>query len=457
MAILQQRPNVLLAAETGGKNATIVTAMSDRGQAAKNIVYSAFGHCGQKCSATSLAILETEVYEDPVFKRQLVDAARSMGVGSAWAFENRMGPLIKPPQGDLKRALTELEPGESWALKPENLDNNPNLWTPGIKWDVQPGSTTHMTEFFGPVLGVMPAQNLEAAIDLVHQTGYGLTAGLESLDKREQAYFKANMRAGNLYINRGTTGAITLRQPFGGMGKSALGAGIKAGGPRYVAQFMDFTDMGLPAHGVLRNAHPLLRLAQEWENKCHWGQLPEHAGDIQKTVRAVKSCLYHWEQDFAQAQDFFHLRGQDNLLRYLPVGKVVVRVHARDSLFDILTRCAAAQIAGCDVLVSVPPGLDNAALAFIKDKEGRRLLGDTPLRIDTEEALIQMLPDIDRIRYAGPDRVPEALWTAAATTGFYIARSPVATHGVVELIHYLMDQTICDSYHRYGNLGERSL
>jgi RHH-type proline utilization regulon transcriptional repressor/proline dehydrogenase/delta 1-pyrroline-5-carboxylate dehydrogenase len=314
-----------------------------------------------------------------------------------------------------------------------------------------------MIEFFGPVLGVMPAKNLQEAIDLVHQTGYGLTAGLESLDRREQDYFKANMRAGNLYINRGTTGAITLRQPFGGMGKSALGAGIKAGGPRYVAQFMDFKDAGLPAYGVLHGAHPLLQLVQDWENKCNWNQLTEYAEDIKKTVRAVKSCLYHWTQDFAHTQDYFHLRGQDNLLRYLPVGKIVVRVHPQDTLFDILTRCAAAQIAGCDVAVSIPPALDNAAVAFIRDKEGQRLLGDTPLSVDTEDALIQMLPDIDRIRYAGPDRIPEALWSAAAATGFYIARTPVSMHGIVELIHYLREQSICDNYHRYGNLGERSL
>jgi len=457
MAILKQRPDVLLAAETGGKNATIVTAMSDRGQAAKNVVSSAFGHCGQKCSATSLLILEQEVYEDATFKRQLVDAAQSLGVGSAWDFENRMGPLIQPPRGALKKALTELEPGETWALKPVNKAENPYLWTPGIKWDVQPGSTTHMTEFFGPLLGVMSAQNLEEAIDLVHQTGYGLTAGLESLDKREQAYFKAHMRAGNLYVNRGTTGAITLRQPFGGMGKSALGAGIKAGGPRYVTQFMDFVETGLPQVGVLQAPHSLLHLVQEWENNLYWGQLSEYAGDLNKTIRAVKSCLYHWERDFSQEQDYFNLRGQDNLLRYLPVGKVVIRVHPHDALGDLLTRTAAARITGCQVVVSLPEGLDSQVVTFLRSKEGRRLLDTTPLTVDTDEDLIKMLPQIDRIRYAAPDRVPGPIWSAAASNGFYIARAPVLMHGAIELLHYLKEQSICDSYHRYGNLGERGL
>ncbi len=265
LTILNQRPDIFIAAETGGKNATIVTAMSDRDQAIKNAIYSAFGNCGQKCSATSLFILEKEVYEDKTFKKQLVDAAQSYLVGSAWDFKNKMGPLIQPPSGDLRQALTRLEPGESWALKPENIPGNPFLWTPGIKWGVQPGSYTHMTEFFGPLLGVMCAENLDHAIKIVNQTGYGLTSGLESLSYREQEHWKKRVNAGNLYINRGTTGAVVLRQPFGGMGKSALGAGIKAGGPNYISQFMNFTDIGPPSAGVIKKEYRLLRLSQEWK------------------------------------------------------------------------------------------------------------------------------------------------------------------------------------------------
>jgi hypothetical protein len=118
LRILQARPGVPLAAETGGKNATIVTAMADRDQAVKNVIQSAFGNAGQKCSATSLLILEKEVYGDDHFKAQLVDAASSFRTGSAWRFRNRMGPLVHRPGKELLRALTTLEPGETWALKP---------------------------------------------------------------------------------------------------------------------------------------------------------------------------------------------------------------------------------------------------------------------------------------------------------------------------------------------------
>ena len=457
LEMLRRKPGLLLGAETGGKNATIVTSMSDRDQAVKHIIYSAFGNSGQKCSATSLLILEKEIYQDPNFKRQLVDAARSFKVGSAWDFASKMGPLIRPPSGDLKQALTKLEPGESWALKPANIRDNPHLWTPGIKYGVQPGSYTHMTEFFGAILGVMRAENLDHAIELVNMTGYGLTSGLESLDVREQAKWKSRIRAGNLYINRGTTGAITLRQPFGGMGKSALGPAIKAGGPNYVAQFMNFAERDKPRIGAICKEHALLQMALAWRRKLLWGKLTEHAAALWQTVRAIKSYLYHWEQEFGVTKDYFHLRGQDNLHRYLPLGTIAVRLHAADGLFDVLARIAATRIAGSVPLVSIPETLDNAVTRFFTTVEGREILGHAPVRRQSDAALIAAMPILARIRYAAPDRVPETVLEAAARRGAYIARSPVLMEGRIELLHYVQNQSVCDNYHRYGNLGERSL
>ena len=457
LSILRQRPDVFLAAETGGKNATIVTAMSDRDQAIGNVIYSAFGNSGQKCSATSLLILENEVYDDPQFKRQLVDAARSFRTGSAWDFENKMGPLIYPPRRELKTALTQLENDEKWALKPAMEDNNPHMWTPGIKWDVRPGSITHLTEFFGPLLGVMRAEDLNHAIQMVNQTGYGLTSGLESLDPREQTRWKNSIKAGNLYINRGTTGAVTLRQPFGGMGKSALGAGFKAGGPTYVAQFMEFDEIEMPTAGTLQQTHRLLHLAQQWQQDLALGKFAGLVSDIEKTIRAIKSYLYQKEQVFGREIDYFHLRGQDNILRYLPIGKVVVRIHAKDTLFETLARIAATRISGCQLMVSVSEGLDNQVTKFLYAAEGRRLVGGHLILRQTDADLIAKLPDIDRIRYAAPDRVPPELFEAAAKTGFYIARNPVTMEGRIELLQYYRQQSICHTYHRYGNLGERAL
>ena len=457
MNILADKPSIFLAAETGGKNATIVTAMSDRDQAVKNVLHSAFSNCGQKCSATSLLVLETEVYEDDHFRQQLVDAAESFPTGSAWDFKNKMGPLIHPPSGDLERAFTTLEPGESWLLQPRMVDDNPYIWTPGIKWGTTAGSYTHRTEFFGPLLAVMKADNLDHAVEIVNATGFGLTSGIESLDRREQERWKSSIRAGNLYVNRGTTGAVTLRQPFGGMGKSAIGPAIKAGSPNYVAQFMTFAQAGHPVAGVIEKEHPLLRTVQEWQQKLDWGQLADHAADLEATVRAVKSYLHWWGREFSKEKDYFHLRGQDNLLRFLPLGTVMIRVHAEDTLFEVLARVAASSICGNQTIVSLPEDLDNDAARFLEGIEGRRVVRGKALRRQTDAEVAEAVQQVERIRYAAPERVPAAVFEAAAETGFYIAREPVLAEGRVELLHYVVNQSICDTYHRYGNLGERGL
>ncbi len=456
LQILKESPGVYLAAETGGKNATIVTDMADKDQAIKNVLHSAFSNCGQKCSATSLLILEESIYDDPHFKQQLADAVASMKVGPAWTLSNKLAALIKPPSGDLERGLTSLEPGEEWVIKPAMVDGNPSIWSPGVKYGVRPGSYTHMTEFFGPVLGVMRAKNLDEAVAFVNQTGYGLTSGLESLDPREQQRWKDTIFAGNLYINRGTTGAIVLRQPFGGMGKSAFGPGLKAGSLEYVTQFMDIEEVAAPPAGVLPENHRLLQLAREWRLLVQWGKLQEYKADLSKAIQAIISCVYQAQTVYKVEQDYFHLRGQDNLLRYLPVERVCVRLHPEDTLFETLTRVCAALIAGCETVVSLPPDLDNDVLSFLQSRYGRELRQLVSVEKESDEELAARLHSAGRIRYAAPERVPASVFAAAAKTGAYIARTPVYMEGRLELLQYFQQQAICDNYHRYGNLGERS-
>ena len=168
-----------------------------------------------------------------------------------------------------------------------------------------------------------------------------------------------------------------------------------------------------------------------------------------------------WDLKFKTAftleKDYFHLRGQDNLLRYLAVGTMVVRCHQDDSLFETLARIAAARIAGCNLIISIPEDLDNPVTQFLSGKDGQRLFGSAPLKYESDKALIERIPKIDRIRYAAPQRVPAAVFDVAASSGFYIARTPVLMDGRIELLQYYRQQSICDNYHRYGNLGERSL
>ncbi|MFO1482776.1 MAG: proline dehydrogenase family protein [Verrucomicrobiaceae bacterium] len=455
LAMLRAKPDLPLSAETGGKNATIVTAMADRDLAIKNVLHSAFSHAGQKCSATSLLLLEAEVYDDPEFKRALVEAAESLHVGSAWDLKTKIGPVIRPPSGDLENALLTLESGESWALMPHRLDGNDCLWSPGIKWGVQPGSYTHLTEFFGPVLGVMRFEKLHEAIALVNQTGYGLTSAIESLDDREQVEWKAGIRAGNLYINRGTTGAIVLRQPFGGMGKSAFGPGLKAGGPNYVAQFMNFAEA--------KNDETRMRNDESSSNDSSFGIHSSFAILVSsfdegfRLSRALTSYQHAWDREFSREHDHFHLVGQDNVRRYLPVREMRVRVHPNDTTFDLHARVGAARVAGCRITVSMPNGFESKAVRRLCEAT-EDWAGAIEFIEEGDEELAMAISEreTDRVRYAAHDRVPEIVRRAAAEAQVFIADAPVLAEGRVELLWYVQEQSVSFDYHRYGNLGARS-
>ncbi|VAX42107.1 Proline dehydrogenase / Delta-1-pyrroline-5-carboxylate dehydrogenase, partial [hydrothermal vent metagenome] len=459
LTMLQHQPNMHLLAETGGKDATIVTSMSDHDQAIKHLLQSAFGHSGQKCSATSLLILEEDLFYDKKFKQTLCDAVKSLTIGSAWDLSTRIGPLIKPPEGSLETALKELEPGESWAVLPRQINGNPQLYSPAIKWNVQPGSFTHMTEFFGPVLGVMKAKNLEEAVELVNQTGFGLTSGLESLDDREQKFWKENIRAGNLYINRVTTGAIVLRQPFGGMGKSIFGPGIKAGGPNYVAQLMTFKETTPLDEKSSRDAiqHSLLRsLCQQLsQQESSFSEMTDHE------IRRIESAIISYEEamqtEFSIEHDHFKLVGEDNIRRYLPVAVVRVRVHPDDSFFEIVARIVAAHVVGCRVVVSQPLEWESSIIALL-DRLTDPWAGAIEFIEESDEELATVLLDKlpGRIRFSSPERVPDCIRSAVAQTGMCIVDTPVSGHGRIELLWYMREQSISFDYHRYGNLGQRA-
>lgn len=449
LRMLAKKPGMRLSAETGGKNASIVTSLADRELAIKHVVQSAFGHGGQKCSATSLLLLDAEVYDDPAFRRMLCDAVQSMSVGSAYELHHRIGPLIHAPSGALEDALKTLEPGESWAVMPRRLGDNPNLWSPGVKYGVTRGSVTHRTEFFGPLLGVMRFETLAEAIEIVNETGYGLTSAIHSLDDREVDEWKAGIQAGNLYINRGTTGAIVLRQPFGGMGASAVGPGLKAGGPNYIAAFLDFKDRPQPIRptSAIKNSE-LASLAR---------RLPSVSDDNQRLLAALQSYDRAWLEEFSREHDHLKLLGQDNLRRYLSFPAIYVRIVPADTRYDIVARLAAARVTGARVMASVDP-----ACGVQPRSEVDAIAALWPVALEvieqTDDDLLEILAESPqlRIRFAARERVSPVIRTAAAPTGHWLADVPVVGEGLIELLWYVREQSISFDYHRYGNLGTRS-
>ena len=451
-SMLSGRSNLFLTAETGGKNATIVTSMADREQAAiKNVVASAFLNSGQKCSATSLLILEREVYEDPHFKEALVDAAQSLPVGSVWNLESRLGTLAGPVGGDLKKAMELLEEGESWALKPEFVDQNPYMLSPGIKWGVAPGSFSHLTELFGPILSVLPVDSFHQAIEVVNQTGYGLTSGIESLDEREIAEWREKIKAGNLYINRGTTGAIVLRQPFGGVGKSAIGAGRKVGIYNYITQFMNAKEVSPPA--PLQEGSPSSSPESNLEKGLDKWKSGPFQEEVARLQTALKSYLYHYQKEFSQQRDECQIRGEENSFGYKKVQAVAIRVSKGDSLFECLSRVLAARVLGIRIHLSLDELLDSALSDFLQG-EVREILGEgDTVTSESEAQWVQVFSSVDRIIYSRESQVSDFVFEEAARLVKFIVRTPPMMEGRLELLHYLDEQSVSYSYHRYGNLG----
>ena len=439
---LTLRPGLDLAAETGGKNSIIVTALSDRDLAVKDIVQSAFGHSGQKCSACSLAILEAEVYDDPSFLRHLREAAASLQVGSAFDLATRINPLIHPPRGVLKRGLTLLEPGEQWLLEPKCDPANPSLWSPGIKLGVRPGSFTHMTELFGPVLGLIRADNLQHAIDLANQVPFGLTSGVQTLDEREQTLWIKEIEAGNLYVNRTTTGAIVRRQPFGGTKASSFGNGSKAGGPNYLREFMETSQLVLP-----QEKHPV----NEWVNSLtsFLEKIDLTAEQLGLWTSSVANYAYWWKR-LRQDRDPTKIVGQDNLFHYVPRKGIVLRLESHSKPLDALRVCAAALTCGSELEISWAFNESKStAFDWLDLVSILRVVKEN----ETDFLTRVRLGKIGRIRLV--ESASASLEKAAAESGTHIIDVPVLANGRLELLHYLREVSLSIDYHRYGNLGMR--
>jgi len=435
------RPGIDLMAETGGKNALIISALADRDLAIKDTLTSAFAHAGQKCSATSLLICEAEVYDDPHFLDTLRDAARSLPLGSAWELQNIVTPLIHPPRDALLRGLSQLEPGERWLLAPRALPDNPRCQAPAIKLDVAAGSFTHTTEFFGPLLAVMRARDLEHALELANGTRYGLTAGLHSLDEREQALFAERMQAGNLYVNRPTTGAIVRRQPFGGHKASSVGPGAKAGGPNYVAQLARSGERSPDAVGC----------PPEPAVAALVSAVRPHLSQDSRRRLSLGACSYAQarREHFAIDHDPSGVIGERNVFRYLACGDLLVRASRDAGVVDTLLACVAAFGAGADFELSIAPGLSR----------GRDFFGGLPgVRVHVEpaaDAAARVGPATGRVRTIG-SLEPEVA-RAAASAGVYVADAPVMLAGRIELLHYHREQSVSTRYHRYGSLAGSDL
>ncbi|SQD95442.1 Aldehyde dehydrogenase [Parafrankia sp. Ea1.12] len=471
------RRDLPLLAETSGKNAIVVTPSADPDLAVRDVVASAFGHAGQKCSAASLLILVGSAAASRRLRDQLVDAVRSLVVGESADPRTQLGPLIEPASGKLLRALTELGPGERWLVEPRRLDEQGRLWSPGVRAGVSRGSEFHRTEYFGPVLGIMEAVDLAEAVEIQNEVDFGLTAGLHSLDAAELDYWLRHVQAGNLYVNRGITGAIVGRQPFGGWKRSAVGPGTKTGGPTYLYALAGWTSRPSSATAELGPAARRL-LAVVADSDCvgesgdgasvggasasdasaggasAGGAAPGGGAgggvgavaDLAGLERALRSDAAAWAGGYGAARELAGLSAERNMLRYQPV-LVEIRF-AGGGIHQLVRVVAAGLLAGSPLRVSSAVELPRwlraelAGLAVGNScQSDDEWLADLARRPASRAGL--------RVRLIGGDA---GALTAAVGDRLEIAvhARPVTESGRLELLPFLREQAVSITAHRFG-------
>ena len=227
---------VPLIAETGGQNAMIVDSTALPEQVVRDVLWSAFGSAGQRCSALRVLYLQRDVAER--VETLLAGAMAELSVGHPFRLSTDVGPVIDPDaRAQLQSHLDYLDRNARLiARAPLPAGGCDGHFIAPAAYGI--GSIRELeTEHFGPILHVVhyAADRLDEVIDEINGTGFGLTLGIHSRSESAASYIEQRVRVGNTYINRDQVGAVVGVQPFGGLGLS--GTGPKAGGPHYLLRF----------------------------------------------------------------------------------------------------------------------------------------------------------------------------------------------------------------------------
>jgi 1-pyrroline-5-carboxylate dehydrogenase len=222
-------------AEMGGKDAMVIDDSADLDSAAADIVKSAYGYSGQKCSAASRAILHEDIYDEVLGK--VLERARTLKIGVPQTPDVNVGPVISEPQFEKVASYVNVgkQEGER-VLGDDPGDPEKGYFVSPTIFEVEREARVAQEEIFGPVLSVIRARDFDNALEIANDSPFGLTGGVYSKNRDHLERARREFKAGNVYFNRGITGALVGVQPFGGFGMS--GTDSKAGGPDYLPLHM---------------------------------------------------------------------------------------------------------------------------------------------------------------------------------------------------------------------------
>jgi len=229
-------------AEMGGKDYIIVENDGDMEAAANGIIQGSFGFQGQKCSACSRAIIHKDIYDKML--EMIKERAEKIIVGDTREFKvpevhyYNMGPVVNP--ASKQKIMDYIEYGKKdgkLLTGGSALDINGGYFIqPTVFADIKPKSKLEQEEIFGPVLSIIKSNSFENSLEIANDTNYGLTGAIYSKSREKLERAAKELMTGNLYLNRGCTGALVGVHPFGGFNLS--GTDSKAGGTDYLLLFL---------------------------------------------------------------------------------------------------------------------------------------------------------------------------------------------------------------------------
>lgn len=431
------RAETRISSTTGSRNSFIVTPSADLEAAVADIVESSMGVAGQLPTATSSVILVGSVGESARFLGRLNDAVSSISVAPPGTKGAGISALAKPASAEQRAALETLDEGETWRVQPRQMDTRGRLWSPGLRDGVKPDSAFWRAEYREPVLGMVRVNSLDDAIALQNSLGFGLSAGIHSLDEYEVNAWLHSVEAGLLCVNRPITSVLRALSPVEGWDRAAVGT-VSPGGKDAVVQLGSWSDLPTePGATVTLEgiSEPVARVIAAAQSSMEFAEFDR--------VRAgALSDEQVWRSAYA-ATEIVHSEFERIEHHYLPVP-VTIRHSEGAPIAHFVRVLVAAARTGAAVAVSTAVPLHSDLIALFRLQDSPVGVAEVLVESDARwRARVQAGEIVtSRIRLIGGDPVILAR-VLHGRLGIAVHASPVTTSGRVELLPFLRGQSIC--------------
>ncbi|MEO6941600.1 MAG: proline dehydrogenase family protein [Terrimesophilobacter sp.] len=439
------RAETPLSSTTGGRNSIIVTPNADLESAVSDIVDSALDHAGQAPTAASTVILVGSVGESARFLGRLADAVASVPVAAPGTPGAGLSALARPA-GEREIALLDtLEEGETWKVRPRNMDGNGRLWSPGLREGVESGSPFRRLENRAPVLGIVCAHTLGDAIEIQNALGFGLAAGIHSLDALEVETWISQTQAGLLSVNRSMTTELRARVPMEGWNRSVVGIARAEGGQDAALALGRYEPVSrAPGTTVTLDglSDPVARFIGAAQAGLDFSEFD--------WIRAgARNDELAWRSVYATSE-IAQSAVERTIRRYRPLP-VTIRLSEGAPVAHLVRVLAAATLSRAAVAVSTPVPLHDGLITLFGESDSPVGVAQVLVESDARWRARVQAGDIatTRIRLIGGEAVILSR-VMHGRSGIALHSAPVTTSGRIELLPFLREQAICINTQRFG-------